>query len=423
MNWAIKGNVVFTRNSSELSIIENGIIICEENKVVGVFSELPQQYKDISITDYGNRIILPGLVDLHVHAPQYAFRGTGMDLELLDWLNTFTFVEEAKFGDIDYARKVYAKLVSDLQKSATTRASIFASIHVESTIELMTLLENSGLIAYVGKVNMNRNCPDTLTEVDAKNSNAQTLRWLKAIEGKFSNISPIITPRFIPTCDDELLDYLGKISQERSIPNQSHLSENLGEIAWVKELKPDAKFYGDAYHMHGLFGGDNKTIMAHCIHCCDSEIDLIKEQGVYIAHCPTSNVNLSSGIAPAKKYLDKGINIGLGSDVAGGHTLSMFKVMSDAIGMSKLYWRLQDNSQKPLTISEALYMATKGGGSFFGDVGSFEAGYEMDAIVLDDTELNYFGSTDITNRLESIIYQDYAVEITAKYVNGNRISL
>ncbi len=421
MKWAIKGNVIYTKNASELTIIEGGIIICDGNKIIDVYSTLPQEHADVSIKDYGDRIILPGLVDLHVHAPQYAFKGTGMDLELLDWLDTLTFNEEAKFSDLEYAKKVYSKFANDLKKSATTRASIFASVHVQASIELMEFLEKSGIISYVGKVNMNRNCPEEISEGDAKTASEKTLKWLKSIEGKFRNTFPIITPRFIPSCDDELLDYLGEISKENKLPNQSHLSENLSEIAWVKELKPEADFYGEAYKMHGLFGGENKTIMAHCIHCCENEIELMKKQGVYIAHCPTSNINLSSGIAPVKKYIEQNMNIGLGSDIAGGHSLSIFKAMADAIGASKLRWRIQDSEFAPLKVSEALYMATKSGGAFFGKVGSFEKGYEMDAIVIDDTELNYFGETDIANRLESIIYQDYETQIIAKFVNGNQI--
>ncbi len=421
MKWAVKGNIVYTKNHNELIIVKDGIVLCEGNLVVDVYNSLPTEYENVTLTDYGNKIIIPGLVDLHVHAPQYAFKGMGMDLELLDWLNTFAFVEETKFSDIEYAKKVYSKFAEDLKNSATTRACVFASIHVEATVELMRLMEESGLVSFVGKVNMNRNCPETLSEGDAKAAYLETLRWLKLVRGEFNNTYPIITPRFIPTCDGELLDYLGALSKAGKLPNQSHLSENLGEIAWVKELEPKAEFYGDAYYMHGLFGGENKTIMAHCVHCCERETELMKKQGVYIAHCPTSNVNLSSGIAPVKKYLAQNMNIGLGTDIAGGHSLSVFKAMADAIAVSKLRWRVQDENFKPLNVCEALYMATKGGGSFFGKVGSFEEGYEMDAIIIDDTELNYFEKEDILSRLESIIYQDYAANIAAKYVSGKQI--
>jgi guanine deaminase len=421
MKWAIKGDIVYSKNPRELTMIESGVMVCDGHKIIGVFEELPAEFEGIEITDYGNKLIMPGLNDIHVHAPQYRFRASGMDLELLDWLETFTFPEESKFKELDYAKKVYSKFVNDLRKSSTTRASIFATIHVDATIELMDLLEKSGLVTYVGKVNMDRNCPDILTEKNAETSIKNTIEWIERIDGKYENTNPIITPRFIPTCDGELLNRLGEISNSNDIPNQSHLSENPSEIAFVKKLEPESKFYGDAYYMHGLFGGENKTIMAHCVYSGDDEIELMKNQGVYVAHCPASNTNLSSGIAPVRRYLDKGLNIGLGSDVAGGHSLSIFRAMADAIQVSKLRWRLQDNSLNPLKVSEAFYMATKGGGSFFGKVGSFEENYEMDAIVIDDSDLNSLGGYSIENRLERVIYLDSEINIVSKYVRGKKL--
>ncbi|WP_338129197.1 amidohydrolase family protein [Anaerococcus hydrogenalis] len=142
---------------------------------------------------------------------------------------------------------------------------------------------------------------------------------------------------------------------------QSHLSENLGEIQWVKELIPESKFYGDAYDMFDLFGKTNKTVMAHCVYSNEDEQKLIKDNGVFIAHCPDSNTNLTSGIAPAGKYLREGQKIGLGSDVAGGSHASIFKAMADAIKVSKLRYRLLDDSIKALSLEEAFYMATLGG--------------------------------------------------------------
>ena len=158
---------------------------------------------------------------------------------------------------------------------------------------------------------------------------------------------------------------------------ESHLSENFGEIAWVQELCPDTSFYGEAYNKYGMFGNDCKTIMAHCVHSTENEIKMMKDQGVFIAHCPESNTNLSSGVAPIRKYLDMGMKIGLGSDVAAGSTLSMFTAMSMAIQCSKLRWRLSDQELKPLNIEEVFYLATRGGGEFFGKVGTFEKGYEF----------------------------------------------
>ena len=231
----------------------------------------------------------------------------------------------------------------------------------------------------------------------------------------------MITPRFIPTCSDELMERLGQIAREQGLPVQSHLSENQGEIAWVKELCPWSGFYGDAYDHFGMFGGEVKTVMAHCVWSSKEEQERMKENGVFIAHCPESNTNLSSGIAPIREYLDQGLKVGLGSDIAGGTKESIFFAMAEAIRVSKLRWRLVDNTKGPLTVEEAFFLGTKGGGAFFGEVGSFEEGYELDAVVLDDESIPHPQPLSVRERLERMIYLSDERHITAKYIAGRQI--
>lgn len=419
--YALKGNIIYSKNQNELNFYENSYLICQDGKSMGVFEKLDEKYKDIEVIDFGEKIICPGLVDLHIHAPQYNFRGMGMDLELLDWLNTYTFPSEAKFKDEDYAKRSYQRFVDYLKYGPNTRHVIFASLHVKSTQILMDLMEESKMVSFVGKVNMDRNGGVDLEEKDADESESATLDWLESIKGKYKNTYPILTPRFIPSCTDELLEKLRKIKDEYNLPIQSHLSENLGEIEWVKELVPKAKFYGDAYNIFDLFGKNNKTVMAHCVYSNDDEQDLIKENKVFIAHCPDSNTNLTSGIAPAGKYLREGQKIGLGSDVAGGTHASIFKAMADAIKVSKLRYRLLDEKIKPLSLEEAFYMATLGGGEFFGKVGSFEKGYEFDAIVIDDEKLLEEDKFNLKQRLERIVYLSKDEDVVSKFVRGNKI--
>ena len=419
--YALKGNIIYSKNQNEINCFENSYLICQDGKSMGVFKKLDEKYKDIEVIDFGEKIICPGLVDLHIHAPQYNFRGMGMDLELLDWLNTYTFPSEAKFKDEDYAKRSYQRFVDYLKYGPNTRHVIFASLHVKSTQILMDLMEESKMVSFVGKVNMDRNGGVDLEEKDANQSEKATLDWLESIKGKYKNTYPILTPRFIPSCTDELLEKLRKIKDEYNLPIQSHLSENLGEIEWVKELVPKAKFYGDAYNVFDLFGKNNKTVMAHCVYSNDDEQDLIKENKVFIAHCPDSNTNLTSGIAPAGKYLREGQKIGLGSDVAGGTHASIFKAMADAIKVSKLRYRLVDEKIKPLSLEEAFYMATLGGGEFFGKVGSFEKGYEFDAIVIDDEKLLEEDKFNLKQRLERIVYLSKDEDIVSKFVRGNKI--
>ena len=421
-NLILKGNIIFSKNLKELEVIEHGFIVCCNERVKGVYRELPAEFEGFQINDYGESLIIPGLVDLHIHAPQYSFRGLGMDMELLDWLEVNTFPEEGKFCNLEYAEKAYSIFTENLRKSATTRACIFATVHREASILLMDKLEKSGLATMVGKVNMDRNAPEYLREESYEVSAEQTVEWLKNVKDRcYKNTQPILTPRFIPSCTDALMEELKKIQDCYGLPVQSHLSENPSEGKWVKELCPWSEFYGDAYDRFGLFGSGGPTVMAHCVYSDDKEIEMIKERGVYIAHCPESNMNLSSGIAPVQRFLEEGIHVGLGSDVAAGSTENIFHAMKQAIQVSKLRWRLQDNSLKPLTVEEVLYMATKGGGEFFGKVGSFEPGYEFDAVILDDSRLKHPQELDVKKRLERMIYLSDDREIKAKYVKGNQV--
>ncbi len=417
-----KGQICHSKDAQTLEIIENGYILCEEGISKGIQSEVPFDWKDVPIKDYGNKLLIPGLVDLHIHAPQYAFRGLGMDMELLDWLNTHAFSEESKYSDLEYAQKGYQIFVENLEKGATTRACIFGTLHVPATLLLMKLLEDTKLVTYVGKVNMDRNAPDSLREESADASVKETIEWLLECKEKFTYTRPILTPRFIPSCTDELMKELGVIQREQNVTMQSHLSENPGEVQWVKELCPWSESYTDAYDQLGCLGDkNNSTIMAHCVYLDEEEQKRLQDREVYIAHCPQSNTNLSSGIAPIREYMDKGLRIGLGSDVAGGSSDSIFRAMTDAIQVSKLYWRLINEQRKPLTIEEVFYFATKGGGNFFGKVGCFEEGYELDLLVLDDVELKTPKVLSIKERLERIAYLSTASQISAKYVAGNKI--
>lgn len=418
--FALKGNICFSVDSGTLRIVPNSYVICEEGKCMGVCEVLPDAYKNIPCHDYGDRLIIPGLTDLHVHAPQYSFRGLGMDCELIEWLNIHTFAEEQKYQDMEYAKKAYEIFAEDLLNGATTRACIFATIHNESTLYLMHLLEDAGFCGYVGKVNMDRNSPATLCEKSATQSAADTEKWILACS-ELKHIKPILTPRFVPTCSDALMKKLSYLQKKYQLPVQSHLSENVGEIQWVKELCPDIEFYGEAYHKYGMFGGECPSVMAHCVYSSREEVELMQRQKVFIAHCPQSNMNLASGISPVKEYLDKGLKVGLGSDVAGGASLSIFRAMADAIQCSKLRWRLTDRTVVPLKVEEVFYMATKGGGEFFGKVGSFETGYEFDAVIMDDSTFKHPQELDVRERLERLIYLAEDRNVVAKYINGKKV--
>ena len=418
--FALKGNIIFTKTKAQFTSLEQGYIICKDGTVVDAFQKLPDCYANINIIDCGDKIIIPGLIDLHTHAPQFAFRGLGMDLELLPWLEKYAFTEERKYADNEYAKAAYKIFCHALKRSATTHAAIFSTLHNNATNILMGLLEETGLNTFVGKVNMDRNSPEYLIQT-THTSILETKTWISESSDKYTRTKPILTPRFVPSCTDELMDAIGQMALEYKIPVHSHLSENRSEIEWVKQLHPDCKCYGGVYDKYGLFGKGVPTIMAHCVYLTSEELDLVKENGVFIAHCPQSNINVSSGIAPVREFLDRDIHVGLGSDIAAGSSISIFRAISDAVQVSKLYSVIIDKEKKPLSLSEAFYMATKGGGSFWGNVGSFEPGFEMNAVVIDDEELIKLNRFTIEERLERIVYLSTDELIAAKFVNGKNI--
>lgn len=417
----LKGHLIYSVSAEKLQTIEDGFLVAQGEKILGVYKELPAEYEQETIEDYTGKLIIPGLTDLHVHAPQYTFRGLGMNMELIPWLNTYTFPAEAKYADLDYAKKVYPRFVHDLKHSATTRAGIFGTIHVDSTEYLMDQLEESGVVAGVGKVNMDRNSPDELRE-GTEETIENTKRWLADIEGKYTRVFPILTPRFIPSCTDAAMEGLEELCRETGLPVQSHLSENVSEIEWVKELHPDTSCYAEAYEKYAMCGSRSKAIMAHCVHSdkSEEEMELLKRNEVWVAHCPESNMNLSSGVAPIKKMMREGIRVGLGTDIAAGSKLSMFAAMADAVKASKLRWVYVDQEEKALTVPEVFYLATIGGGSFFGKVGTFERDYEFDAVVIDDSQMSDEEMT-LYERLERLIYMDEESRIVKKYVRGRSI--
>lgn len=412
-----RANILFTKERTHFEVIERGYVVVDDSgRVVEVTEHLSAEHEGVEVVDYGDRLLIPAMNDLHVHAPQFRNQGIAMDLELLPWLQNYTFPEEMKYCDTKYAERMYRRFVHDMWRFGTMRACLFATIHKESTLLLMNIFKETGMGALVGKVAMNRNCPEGLTET--VDDMVQGYEELIKECGEDGLVRPIITPRFVPSCTPEMLRACGELAAKYQLPVQSHLSENKDEIAWVKELEPESTCYGDAYDRYGLFG-QTPTVMAHCVWSDGEELELIKRRGVVVAHCPTSNFNVASGMAPIRKFLDEGVKVGLGSDISGGHDLSIFRMMVYAIQVSKMHY--QQNHNVPfLSLSEVFWIATKSAGSFFGRVGSFEPGYEFDALVIDDSDLNHDNYT-LLERLERYIYLGDDRQISHRFCSGKEI--
>ena len=420
-----KAHVIYTKEKDRFEVMENGYVAVDaDGRVSGVASNLSSlDCEDAEVTDFGDRLLIPAMNDLHVHAPQYRNQGIAMDLELLPWLQKYTFPEEMKYADLGYAERMYRRFVRDLWRFGTMRSCVFATIHTESTLLLMRLFQEAGLGALVGKVAMNRNCPEGLSE-----SVEDMVRGYESIIGELNGalVRPIITPRFIPSCTPEMLHACGELAAKYQLPVQSHLSENKDEIALVQLLEKESSCYGDAYDHYGLFG-QTPTVMAHCVWTEGEELELMKRRGVMVAHCPTSNFNVASGMAPIRKFLDEGLQVGLGSDISGGHDLSIFRMMVYAIQVSKIHYQRQREQSSSgskarfITLSEAFWLATKSAGSFFGRVGTFEPGYAFDALVIDDSDLNH-DHYSLLERLERYIYLGDDRQIMHRFCQGKEIA-
>ena len=418
-----KANILYTPERDRFEVLENGYIAVEDGVVAGIAADLSSLGSplsndcDVEVIDFGDSLLIPAMNDMHVHAPQYRNQGIAMDLELLPWLQNYTFPEEMKYADVAYARRMYSRFIRDLWRFGTMRACVFATVHTESTRMLMHLFQEAGMGALVGKVAMNRNCPEPLSE-----SVEEMVYGTEALISEFnipnSLVRPIITPRFVPSCTPDMLKACGDLAAKYQMPVQSHLSENISEIEWVHSLERESSSYGDAYDRYGLFG-KTPTVMAHCVWTAGEELELMKRNGVMVAHCPTSNLNLASGLAPIRTFIEEGVAVGLGSDISGGHDLNIFRMMVFAIQVSKMHY--QHNHEKAfLTFSEAFWLATKSAGSFFGRVGSFEPGYEFDALVVDDRDLNH-DDYSLLHRLERYVYLGDDRYITHRFCRGREI--
>ncbi len=417
--FALRGNVLWSAGPEELCLRPGAYVLCDEKGLcAGVFDVLPPVWQGLRVEDMGDRLVLPGYCDLHFHAPQYENMGLGMDQTLIQWLESLTYPEESRFGAEDYARAVYEKLAGELRAGFTTRVAAFSSVHKGATEILMETLEKAGLCGFVGRVNMDRNAPEGLREESAEASLRDTVAWLRNCFGKYPHIRPILTPRFVPSCTEGLMAGLGVLRRELMLPLQSHLGESPEEIAWVKELCPGDESYAAIYARHGMLGPD--VLMAHCVYLTEAERELMKKTGTWAVHCPSSNANVRSGIAPVREYLEMGMNVGLGTDISGGDSLDMTDTVRQTLAVSRLLWRMDGKHPRHITAKEAFYLATAGGGGFFGKVGKFEPGYEFDALVVDDSPWRTPGE-DLEARFQKLIYRARSSAVTAKYVAGRAL--
>ncbi len=412
------GDIVYAKDSNFLEIFENSFIIVCDGIVEGIYSEIPKEFSEIKPKDFGRGLIIPAFSDLHIHASQFVQRGIGMDKLLFDWLNTYTFPQEAHFSDMDYAAAVYDAVVNELLRHGTFHASLFTTIHYDASDYLFKALEKRGMYAYVGKVNMDRNSPDFLRET-TKESLRETERFVdEHSDGK--TVRPILTPRFAPTCSEALISGLGKIAKRYRCGIQTHLCESKAEVQYAMELFPGYRSDAEIYAKAGLLE-NVPSIFAHFIFPSHMDKELLLQAGSFTVHCPDATTSVTAGIMPVAGLAKEGIQIAMGTDIGAGQSAAVYRQIARAVQLSKLKEFYEPENER-ITFKQAFHMATRVGGSCFGRIGAFENGYHFNALVIDGLEdKNSVLSPE--SRLERFCYAGDDRNIIARYIDGKEITL
>ena len=377
---AYRGHIISPKKNGELKDVREGVLIVDDRgKIVfcGPWAEFDEHQSLTAIHNFGDKIILPGLIDTHLHLPQVTVTGKSGE-HLMKWLERFVFPSEARCADPDYALRIATWFFDEMVRNGTTLGVVFSTIHKQATDIAFEVANSVGCRAVMGKVMMNTNSPAALTEKlgDSLQGSADLCaKWHGHDDGR---LLYAFTPRFAVTSTSELLSECGKLWHSRpGTYMHTHLAESQEEIDFVRELFPKSRTYVDVYHQHGLLGKNN--ILAHAIHLNDEDLDVLKETDSSLAHCPSSNFFLKSGVFGYRRVEKKGIRFGLGSDVAAGPQMSLFCVMKDANYIQPDEW---------INPSELLYRATLGGAvalDLDDKVGSLDEGKDADFVVVDPT--------------------------------------
>jgi len=360
----------------------DGLIIMQDGIITafGNHAQLHDQVSPDNITHYLDALILPGFIDCHVHYPQTQIIGA-YGAQLIDWLNEYTFVAEQQFSDADHARAVSRVFLDQCLRSGTTSAAVYCTVHPESVEAFFEIASEYGMRMIAGKVLMDRNAPAALTDT-AQSGYDDSLALIERWHGK-GRLHYAITPRFAPTSTPAQLEAANALWQRHSdVHMQTHLSENQAELEWVRQLFPQHKDYLDVYDHYGLTGP--RSIFGHAIHLSEREWQRLSETGSALAHCPTSNTFLGSGLfdfgrAKQPPPPNRPQLVGLATDVGGGTSLSMLQTMGEAYKVGQL-------GGHSLSAAKLLYLATRGAAQalYLDDkIGSIDVGLDADLVVLD----------------------------------------
>lgn len=367
-----------TAEGAGLEYFDDGVLLVEQGRVVALASAeaMVQQGFDLSRCEHlPDQLIMPGFIDSHIHCPQLDVMASYGE-QLLDWLNRYTFPAETKFSDPEYAAQMSELFLDRLLAAGTTTALAYATVHAHSAEALFSAAHKRALRMVAGRVMMDRNAPPALSDT-AVSGERDDRRLIEQWHGK-GRLAYALTPRFAPTSTPEQLAAAGRLYREYDgVYMQTHLSENLSELAWIEQLYPKAKHYLDVYDQAGLLGP--RSVFGHGIHLCDDELARLAATGSSVAFCPGSNLFLGSGLLDMARLTAAGVNTSIATDVGAGTSFSQLRTLADA-------YRVLQLQGQPLHPYSAFYALTLGNArSLHLDkhIGNFEVGKEADVVVLD----------------------------------------
>lgn len=432
---AIRGTFVHAPERGGVEVLEDAVIFVGDDGRIERIAPAEEGVPEGALQLPEGRIVIPGFVDLHVHAPQYPQLGLALDEPLEVWLGKYTFPLEARYADLDFASEAYGTLVRDLLAGGTTTALYFATVHRQATELLAEICLDQGQRALVGKVVMDlaESCPDYYRDASPEDAIADSRAVIEAIRALPDNdrVLPVITPRFIPSCSDEALAGLGKLAAECDCHVQTHCQES----DWAHGYAIERYGKTDTYALDDFGLLTRKTVLAHSVFLTDDDMDKVKSRGAGVAHCALSNAYFGNPVFPLRRALEKGVHVGLGTDVSGGPSASMLDAARMTVAASRM---LQDGvdatdsretrgvANSRVDLLTAFHLATAGGGVALDlDIGLFRPGYHFDALIVDAAAeagtVRLFGA-QAADRIEQILYTASRPNLAAVYVGGDLVS-
>ncbi len=443
----ILGNAFYSTDFDSVKYIESGIILFDTSGMITDIVELQDPAYDniknemvqegcLRVLD-DSEVILPGFVDLHIHAPQWVQAGLALDRPLEVWLNEYTFPLEAKFKDLSFSKRVYQDIVSTTLKNGTTTAVYFATVDRKSSILLAKVCGDLGQRGLVGKIAMDdeSNCPEYCIDSSARVAKQETESFIQEmLELKnqyIQKVYPVVTPRFVPSCTTECLIEMGKLAKKYDVHVQTHSSES----DWAHQYSKDMYGMTDLETLYNFGLISRKSLIAHAPFLEDDDLRLMVETGCTIAHSPLSNAFFANSVLPVCQFKDAGVSIGLATDISGGYSPSMYQAIRQAVISSRmleggvdpsLSSQTRGRKKSSITFNNAFYLATVAGGEALDlSIGKLEKGFSMDiqVVKIDSNIPRYFEEARSEDLLHKILLLAESSNVAEVWVQGVQVKM